>query len=359
MKVKDIFQLLSQGGPGFVQIAVTNACNARCEFCGFSRLKPQQWVMADPDRLCRGLRVLARAGVRYIVFTGGEPLLYPHLPDVLSEARNLGIHNLLCTNAALLNERLIKVLGRSGVNQLIISIDAATESDHDNHRGFAGLSRSIRALLPVIRRAGITPIASVTISRLAPDFTVLGNFLNYLGFDRATFSYPLTTLNSSYLSYAAHHCVTFTPAEMVAIFDRLRTWKSQAPITVLNPGLGMQELQRQLTGRRLRFPCLAGYKYFYVDWELNVYRCHYLPDILGPLEDFATLPRQRDNCHACLIDCYRDASVQQYFAVSLADAWSSLRGGQWWRGLGQLLHPDNLLSLTAAFESRHWMQRGR
>ena len=160
--------------------------------------------MADPERLRRGLHLLAAAGVRYVVYTGGEPLLYPHLLDILSEARELGIQNLLCTNGRLLNRDKVDTLQKAGVSHLIISIDAASESEHDNHRGLPGLCRAIQDLLPQIKRSGMKPVASVTISRLFSDFEVLGKFLAHLGFELVTFSYPLTTLNSSYLSYASH-----------------------------------------------------------------------------------------------------------------------------------------------------------
>jgi len=96
--LKDNIRLLVQGGPGFVQIALTNACNARCRFCGFPQLKPADRVMADPERLRRGLHTLAAHRVRFIVFTGGEPLLYPYLLDILGAAQDNGIQSLLCTN---------------------------------------------------------------------------------------------------------------------------------------------------------------------------------------------------------------------------------------------------------------------
>jgi MoaA/NifB/PqqE/SkfB family radical SAM enzyme len=348
-------RLLAQGGPGFVQIALTNACNARCRFCSFPHLKPEARVMADPERLGRGLHTLAATGVRYLVFTGGEPLLYPYLEDILAEARDLGLHSLLCTNARLLDQDRLQALHQAGVSHLIISIDAASEPEHDQHRGLPGLCHNIRALLPHINHSGLIPVASVTISRLFSDFERLGTFLAQLGFKFVTFSYPLTNLHSSYLSYAADDSVTFSPAEMVSIFQRLKDWKAKAPITVLNPSLGITELQRQLCGRPLRFPCLAGSKYFYLDWHLQVYRCHYLPHVLGPLEDFASLPREPDDCHACLIDCYRDASVQQYLAVALGDAWGALRRGNWGQALERLMHPENILSLGAVLESRHWL----
>ena len=126
MKIKEHLRLLAQGGPGFVQIALTNACNARCRFCNFSQVKPEDRVMADPERLRRGLQALAAAGVRYIVFTGGEPLLYPHLEDILNESRDLGIHNLLCTNGRLLTRDRIDASAKS----------RSFSSDHFHRCGF-------------------------------------------------------------------------------------------------------------------------------------------------------------------------------------------------------------------------------
>jgi len=357
MRVREWLRLLARGGPGFVQIALTNACNARCRFCNFSRLAPKDWIMADPARLRRGLGIMAAEGVRYCVFTGGEPLLYPHLAEILGEAQGVGLQSLLCTNGRLLNRPKIDMLQRAGVSHLIISIDAATAEEHEGHRGFPGLCRELQELLPYIKDAGITPVASVTISRLFADFQAMGDFLAYLGFNLATFSYPLTELHSTYLSYADHETVTFTAGEMSAIFRSLRRWKGRAPITVLNPRLGLRELERQLAGRRVRFPCLAGYKFFYIDWQLKVYRCHYLPQVLGALEDFAAIPPLRDDCHVCLIDCYRDASVQQFLAVSLAEAWSELCLGKVGPALGRLLRPGTFLSLGAILETRHWINR--
>ena len=89
---------------------------------------------------------------------------------------------------------------------------------------FPGLCHAIRALLPHIKQVGMKPVASVTISRLFSDFEVLGKFLAHLGFQLVTFSYPLTNLNSSYMSYASDDTVTFSDTEMVdslPTFERL------------------------------------------------------------------------------------------------------------------------------------------
>jgi len=207
-----------------------------------------------------------------------------------------------------------------------------------------------------LRRHCLNPVASVTLSRLVDDLEGMVQFLARLGFQRVTFSYPVTRLYSSYLGFADHYSVDFSPEELYRWFGRIKDLKATSPLTILNPKLGLTDLQRQLEQRPGRFPCLAGYKYFFVDWTLQVFRCHFQADTLGPLEEIHTLTPIRDDCQACTIDCYRDPSVYQYLAVSVADGLSALRRGQWLEGLGALLHPYNLLSLAALLEGRHWVR---
>ena len=207
-----------------------------------------------------------------------------------------------------------------------------------------------------MRRAGLNPVASVTLSRLIVDLGEMLRFLEELGFRRVTFSYPITRLNSSYLGFADHYSVDFTPEELYEWFGRVKELKAATSLNILNPSLALGELQRRLYGRPARFPCLAGYKYWFVDWNLQVFRCHYLGEPLGPLEEFGQIPPIRNGCNACAIDCYRDPSVCQYLAVSVADSLAALRRGNWLEGLGTLLHPYNFLSLAALLEGRHWLR---
>lgn len=356
MTAKELLHLVLQGGPGFCQIAVTNACNARCSFCNFPQVPPASRFMADQARLLQGLEALRRAGISYLCFTGGEPLLYPGLLPALARCRELDIKTILCTNGSLLSPGLIRELEGVGLETLIISMDAPSPEEHDRHRGLPGLTGHIRKMLPELARRGLHPVASVTLSRMVDNLPAMIAFLGELGFKRVTFSYPITRLNSSYLGFADHHSVDFTPEELYQWFDQIKKLKATSPLMILNPRLALSELQRQLEHRPVRFPCLAGYKYFFVDWHLKVSRCHYLGATLGPLEEIDRLTPIRDGCSACTIDCYRDPSVYQYLAVSVADSLAALHQGKWLRGLATLLHPYNALSLAALLEGRHWLR---
>ena len=356
MRLREFVQLAVNGGPGVCQVAVTNACNAHCRFCSFPQVPPAARRMADRDRLTQGLTAMQRAGILYVSFTGGEPLLYPDLLPALAQARDLSLETILVTNGALLDSQLIRELQEAGLDTIIISIDAASREAHDSHRGLPGLTNHLQEMLPLVHQAGIKAVASVTVSRLISDFDDLVNFVRDLGFNRLTFSYPLTRLNSSYLGFAENDLVVFSHKELDRLFSQIIELKRRSPITILNPWLALEDVRRGFNGHSSRFPCLAGFKYFYTDWNLDVYRCHFLPDTLGPLEEIDRVIPIRDGCTACNIDCYRDASVYQSVAVSLMDALASWRRGEVLRGFKTLFHPHNVLSLAALLEGRYWVQ---
>jgi MoaA/NifB/PqqE/SkfB family radical SAM enzyme len=356
MTFKELAKLAIRGGPGFLQMAVTNACNAHCRFCSFPQVPTTDWRMADPARLARGLDAMQRAGINYVCITGGEPLLYSDLLNYLTRARGLGLETLLVTNGVLLTPALIRKFSDAALHTLIISIDAASAQAHDRNRGVSGLTNHIKELLPLLHHAGIRTVASVTLSRLIDDLEALLHFVRDLGFTQLTFSYPLTRLNSSYLGYADSSLVKFSPAELDRWFSQILEIKERSPVNILNPRLGLEEARRQLQGLPSRFPCLAGFKYFFVDWNLQVYRCHFLADTLGPLEELDRITPIRDGCNACNIDCYRDPSVFQYVAVSLADTLAAWSQGDLRQGFKSLFNPTNVLSLAALREGRHWVQ---
>ncbi len=357
MNPREFLQLLAAGGPGFCQIALTNACNARCRFCRFPTVPPGDRAFADPGRLVPGLARLQAGGVRYLSLTGGEPLLYGALLEVLAEARRLGMTTLLVTNGALLSPALLHQLKEAGLGRLLISLDAADPGVHDGHRGLPGLSRHLREMVPRAAGMGLRPTASVTLSRLTGDLRDLAACLRRLGFAAVTFSYPLTRLGSPYLGSAPDPLVQFPPGELYRRFQALLALKAGSPLPVLNTRWVLRELCRSLRGRPLRLPCLAGDRYFYLHWDLTLFPCHLLGERLGVLEDFPVTAPRGQACPGCVSECYLDASACQWAAVSLAAGWAAIRQGRFREGLGRLFSPAVFRSLATLWESRSWLRQ--
>ncbi len=91
---------------------VTYRCNAGCHYCDIWRRKELQHVPdADPREVIHALRQLRSTGVRFVDFTGGEPLLYTQLPMVLREAKACGLYTTVTTNTLLYPDRARELRG--------------------------------------------------------------------------------------------------------------------------------------------------------------------------------------------------------------------------------------------------------
>jgi hypothetical protein len=89
----------------------------------------------------------------------------------------------------------------------------------------------------------------------------------------------------------------------------------------------LEEVQRHVRGEPERFECVGGYKYFYLDWNLNIWRCEAWGKPLGSVFNLDRIPDCRDHCNACIMSCYRDASVLMHAGVAADDARMALAAG--------------------------------
>jgi MoaA/NifB/PqqE/SkfB family radical SAM enzyme len=350
-------QAVLEGGPGFCQFAINNACNAGCDFCSFSldKLPREDWIFAPLPEAKEAIDILVRHGVRYLVITGGEPMLHRQLFDIIRHAKGHGMVVILVTNGSRLDNTNIHALKECGLSSIMISIDAASVKGHEENRRLPKVCEKIRQANALLTQLGIQTTASVTMSRLIDDYTRLPPFLRALGFENVTFSYPLTTLGSSFLGHADSSLVSYTTEELLQVFEEVKKLKRH--MHVVNPTASLEEMQRFLRKEPQRFECLGGYKYFYLDWNFLLWRCHYWEKPICSIFDFDDSRRIRDGCTMCMIDCYRDASVMQHVAVSVSDSIAQARQGMWRDAARSLFNRNNLASVRSVFEGLGWINR--
>jgi hypothetical protein len=85
---------------------------------------------------------------------------------------------------------------------------------------------------------------------------------------------------------------------------------------VFNPTASLAEVARYVRGERQSIPCIGGHKYFYLDWNLDIWRCEAWHEPLGSVFDLDHIPDQREPCHACMMACYRNASMLMHAGVA-------------------------------------------
>jgi len=350
-------EVLRHGGPGYLQFAITNVCNAKCDFCNFAvdRFDPKQRRSVTLAAARDVIEICVRNHIGYLLFVGGEPLVHKDLGAMTRYAAERGIHAMVCTNGSLWTEQNMRGLAGDGLSSVIMSVDAHDVARHEKNRGLPEVCRKIRRANEVFAQLGVQTTASVTASRLIEDYDKLPAFLSELGFRNCTFSYPLSSLASSYLSFSDSHLVNYRTGELIEVFERIKRMKQRHGFPVVNPRESLCEMQRHLRGEPERFGCLGGHKYFYLDWNLNLYRCHFWEKPMCNIYEFDESKLIRDGCTRCTIDCYRDPSVLQFAAISASDAWRNLRRGRLLAAARNLLDRRNLTSLKAVWEDRKWI----
>ncbi len=342
--LKFVGEVLRHGGPGYLQFAITNICNADCDFCGFARSKfdPKARRSVTLHEACNAIDIAVKNHIGYLLFVGGEPMVHRDLRAMTRYATEHGIHPMICTNGGLWTEENMRGLVSDGLSSVIMSIDAHDVARHEKNRGLPNVCQKIKRANEFFHSVGVQTTASITASRLIDDYDKLPAFLESLGFKSCTFSYPLTSLASSYLSFSDSGLVNYSKDELLQVFEKIMHMKSNSHFPVVNPMESLNEMQRHLRGEKEKFGCLGGHKYFYLDWNLDLYRCHYWEKPMCKIWEWDDSKLIRDGCTRCMIDCYRDPSVLQFVAINASDAWNALKEGKLAKAAGHVFDSRNL-----------------
>jgi radical SAM protein with 4Fe4S-binding SPASM domain len=164
-----------------IDLHVTNRCNLTCAHCSVdSGRTPYAELPLDVWRAVIDQAVAM--GCEYFDLTGGEPVLYPGVDDIIRHVTGVGRHLELQTNGLYLTREKLQRLHDAGLRELVISLDGE-RATHDRMRGRIG---AFDETLGGIRRA-IECGFSVRITRViardedVADFEPFARRLDALG----------------------------------------------------------------------------------------------------------------------------------------------------------------------------------
>jgi Fe-coproporphyrin III synthase len=135
-----------------VQIHPSRRCNLACAHC-YSSSSPTERGELHLDLLLACLEDAVKLGYRQLAVSGGEPLLYQPLAELLAGARELGMLTSITSNGMLATPRRWLPLA-SLIDVAAISIDGRPD-EHDAIRRKDGAFLKTAANLDVIRRSGV------------------------------------------------------------------------------------------------------------------------------------------------------------------------------------------------------------
>ena len=113
----------------------TNRCNLSCLHC-YSKSGLDAIDTLSTDKIMQTLPKLKSNGVKFIIFSGGEPLTRKDIFDIASRCKELGIITYLSTNGLYVKKGNAKKI-LDTFNYIGISIDGSAKV-HDKFRGLEG-----------------------------------------------------------------------------------------------------------------------------------------------------------------------------------------------------------------------------
>lgn len=211
--------------PLVLMLEPTHRCNLTCSGCG--RIREYHDTLAQEMTLAECLQAVEDAQTPVVTITGGEPLLYSPIHELVEEVLQRGKHIYFCTNGQLLEESLdgFRPTPHFTWN---VHFDGAEEV-HDTIIGKKGGFQKALAGVKAAKAKGFRVSTNTTIYRetSVTDIARLFEQLTGAGVDGI-----LVAPGFSYEDVIRD--VFLTRNEIVKKFQEIRTWEHRYPI-ISNP----------------------------------------------------------------------------------------------------------------------------
>lgn len=273
----------------YAQVVVTDDCNLTCGYC-------DEYAPGGPAVPLAELKAridkLDDLGVLVYDFLGGEPLLHPDLPQILTHTKSKrGGSNVttVITNGFFLTKPVIERLNDSGLDFLQLSVDSIEPTRLSN--------KSLKSLLPRMNLLAKEARFRVEIQSVLNDETLP----NYERLRDLLKEFP----------FAFGFSIMHGPGGRIAIRGEKFLELLQRYGVFEGMNFYGKHLQEMLLGDFSRkWKCLAGFKFLYVNAQGSVQWCAQQRDYSFPLVDLDLVELRRNDRHkpceeGCCLGCVR------------------------------------------------------
>ena len=207
--------------PLVVMLEPTHRCNLTCTGCG--RIREYHDTLAQEMTLAECLKAVDDAGAPVVTITGGEPLLYGPVRELVREVLARKKHIYFCTNGMLLEEAAADFLPTPRFTWNV-HFDG-TEAVHDQIIGRQGGFKKALAGVKAAKALGFRVNTNTTVYRESSvsDIEALFEQLTSAGVDGI-----LVAPGFSYEDVTGD--VFLTRQEIVRKFQQIRQWERRFPI---------------------------------------------------------------------------------------------------------------------------------
>ncbi len=165
----------------------TNRCNLACRHC-YSYADPNSEDFLSTEFILDSIPELLKAGIRFVIFSGGEPLIRKDIFEIAGAMREAGIVTYLSTNGLYVSEKNVDRIIKT-FNYIGISIDGIEEV-HDAFRGLEGAyRRSLDAIALIQRHGGNAGIRFTITEETKGSFYDIFDLAEEIGVDKIYISH--------------------------------------------------------------------------------------------------------------------------------------------------------------------------
>lgn len=150
--VKSFFKQIFLGYPRTITIEPINICNLYCEFCSSPPAlieRPQRAMSLKEFKII--IDNIKKATHSLWLFLAGEPFLNKDFVKMIAYANKANLHLTTSTNANLIDRKTSRELLSSGLDRLIISLDAASPKTYQKMRRGGDFEKVIKNIKFLIK----------------------------------------------------------------------------------------------------------------------------------------------------------------------------------------------------------------
>ncbi len=158
--------------PIVLMLEPLHLCNLACDGCG--RIREYKETIQESMSLEKCLGVVDESGAPVVSVCGGEPLIYPHIDELVNKIVERKRHLYLCTNAINLDKHLPN-FPKSPYFTINVSMDGL-ERTHDLTRGRKGLYKLDLRMIRLAKEQGFRVVTNTTVYKETEVSEIEGMF---------------------------------------------------------------------------------------------------------------------------------------------------------------------------------------
>ena len=254
--------LLGLRTPDQVTISITEECPNRCAHCALPNSGNK--LRLSPSMVQDLIRQILEMGTTLVIFDGGEPALYPELPELVRFVDDRAVSTLF-TSGAGFTFQLARRLKEAGLYAVNVSLDSPVAEEHDAMRGREGVFLEATQAVENALQAGLLVDLYVVLRREnIRQCREFHDLARRIGAHELTFFEVVSTGR-----WSDREGLVLTPGDHAFLADFVLGAKARAPRIFSVPDAYK------------RFGCFAARSWMHVTPAGEVYPCSCYPESWG------------------------------------------------------------------------------